>query len=194
LERRKVETKALVALLLQRGSGVSEIAATLGLAPSTVCHHARSLGHPACAKYARRYDWTEVRRYYDAGHTVRECQAKFGFAKQTWNSAISRGDIRPRPRGLPVDALLIAGRPRNRGTVKKALVRAGLKESRCEDCGISEWRGKPLSLALHHVNGDGHDNRLENLRLLCPNCHSLTENFAGRGVVGRARTGALRRA
>ncbi|MEA2353631.1 MAG: hypothetical protein QOJ14_2045, partial [Thermoleophilaceae bacterium] len=43
--------------------------------------------------------------------------------------------------------------------------------------------GRPLSMALHHVNGDGRDNRLENLRLLCPNCHSQTENFAGKGVV-----------
>jgi predicted HNH restriction endonuclease len=36
-------------------------------------------------------------------------------------------------------------------------------------------------MALHHVNGDGRDNRLENLQLLCPNCHSQTENFSGRG-------------
>ena len=192
MEPRTVETKALVGLLLQRGLGVTEVAHTLGLAPSTVCHHARRLGRPANEKYARRYDWAEVRRYYEAGHTLRECQARFGFAKQTWNSAIERGDVRPRPRALPVAALLVAGRPRNRGTVKKALIRAGLKEDRCEDCGISEWRGKPLSLALHHVNGDGQDNRLENLRLLCPNCHSLTENFAGRGVARLARTGAPR--
>lgn len=56
----------------------------------------------------------------------------------------------------------------------------GLKADRCEICGISEWLGRPLSLPLHHLNGDGDDNRLENLQLLCPNCHSQTENFAGR--------------
>jgi 5-methylcytosine-specific restriction endonuclease McrA len=37
-------------------------------------------------------------------------------------------------------------------------------------------------MALHHINGDGRDNRLENLQFLCPNCHSQTENFAGRNV------------
>jgi 5-methylcytosine-specific restriction endonuclease McrA len=42
-------------------------------------------------------------------------------------------------------------------------------------------RGRPLSMALHHVNGDGRDNRLENLQLLCPNCHSQTANFSARG-------------
>jgi 5-methylcytosine-specific restriction endonuclease McrA len=59
-------------------------------------------------------------------------------------------------------------------------VAAGLKDERCERCGLTDWRGQPLSLALHHVNGDGADNRLENLQLLCPNCHSQTPNFAGR--------------
>jgi 5-methylcytosine-specific restriction endonuclease McrA len=61
-------------------------------------------------------------------------------------------------------------------------VREGLTPPNCECCGISEWLDRPLSLALHHINGDGHDNRLENLQLLCPNCHSQTDNFAGRNV------------
>ncbi|MEA2388845.1 MAG: hypothetical protein QOG41_1618, partial [Thermoleophilaceae bacterium] len=79
--------------------------------------------------------------------------------------------------------VLVSGRPRNRSHIKLRLLGAGLKDGSCEDCGITQWRGRPLSMALHHVNGDGRDNRLENLRLLCPNCHSQTENFAGRGVV-----------
>ena len=81
---------------------------------------------------------------------------------------------------MPLDLLL--GKPRQRGHVKQRLIKLGLKQPWCELCGISEWRGAPLSLALHHVNGDGNDNHLENLQLLCPNCHSQTDTFAGRNI------------
>ena len=62
-------------------------------------------------------------------------------------------------------------------------MRDGLLGASCAECGISEWRGRPLSLELHHVNGNGHDNRLGNLQLLCPNCHSQTETFGVGNVV-----------
>lgn len=66
-------------------------------------------------------------------------------------------------------------------TLKKRLVHAGLMEYRCASCGnTGEWNGKSLVLQLDHINGDHFDNRLENLRLLCPNCHSQTETFATR--------------
>jgi hypothetical protein len=65
---------------------------------------------------------------------------------------------------------------------KRRLFEAGLKENRCERRGIREWRGEPLVMALHHLNGVGNDNRFENLLLMCPNCHSQTENFAGRNA------------
>jgi len=179
------KTRQRVATLLALGLGRLEIARHLGVSKSTVSYHARRLGEPMHEKATRRYDWAEVQRYYDEGHSITECQLRFGFARETWNAARRRGTIEPRPQAIPIDQLLIAGRARNRTHVKSRLLGSGLKENRCEDCGIVAWRGRPLSMALHHINGDGNDNRLENLRLLCPNCHSQTENFAGRNSRSR---------
>lgn len=66
--------------------------------------------------------------------------------------------------------------------LKDRLIREKKLEYKCEGCGISDWKGKPLSLQLDHINGKHNDHRLENLRFLCPNCHSQTETFAGRNI------------
>lgn len=63
--------------------------------------------------------------------------------------------------------------------IKKKLIEFKLKEDICEICGIvAEWNGKPLSLQLDHINGDHFDNRLENLQIVCPNCHTQLETFS----------------
>ena len=72
--------------------------------------------------------------------------------------------------------------------LKLALLRDGLKAPRCEECQGSEWLGKPMPLELHHINGNPFDNRIENLQMLCPNCHALTDNHAGRGIHRAVRT------
>ena len=64
--------------------------------------------------------------------------------------------------------------------LKKRLVNEGYLEYRCACCGISEWMNKPISLQLDHINGDNRDHRIENLRFLCPNCHSQTDTYAGK--------------
>jgi hypothetical protein len=67
--------------------------------------------------------------------------------------------------------------------VKQRLVLNGYIPYRCALCDISStWRYRAITLELDHMNGHNHDNRLENLRLLCPNCHSQTDNFRGRNV------------
>ncbi len=71
------------------------------------------------------------------------------------------------------------------GWVKHYLIAFGLKEYRCEGvdgalCGLSSWQGYVLSLELDHIDGDNENNKMSNLRLLCPNCHTLTPTWRGR--------------
>lgn len=66
--------------------------------------------------------------------------------------------------------------------LRERLVREGYKTYNCECCGIDEWNGKRISLELDHISGNRLDNSLENLRLLCPNCHSQTHTFRGRNI------------
>jgi DNA-binding transcriptional ArsR family regulator len=179
--RRIVETRVLVSRMLAQGMSRGEIAAALSMSKSTVSYHARRIGHPVDERGARRYDWSAIQRYYDDGHSVADCVAHFGFSRQTWSAAVQRGAIVPRAWVLPLERLLVADTYRCRHNVKSRLIRARVKQNCCEECGLTQWRGRPLSMSLHHINGDGRDNRLPNLQLLCPNCHSQTENFAGRG-------------
>lgn len=67
--------------------------------------------------------------------------------------------------------------------LKRRLLQEGLLEERCSKCGMGpEWQGEPLSLQLDHINGDPSDNVLDNLRILCPNCHAQTSTFRGKNL------------
>jgi len=124
-----------------------------------------------------RYDWAAVQAYHDAGHGRRETTQHFGFCPASWKKAVDRGALSPRPRRSPIEHL---SQMRSREYVKRRLLQAGILENRCDECGIREWRGKPISIQIDHRNGVRHDHRLENLRMLCPNCHSQTETYGAK--------------
>ncbi len=81
----------------------------------------------------------------------------------------------------PLSDMLVEKSTCSRGNLKKRLYREGLKERRCELCGQDEyWHGQRISLILDHVNGAADDNRLENLRIVCPNCAATLDTHCGR--------------
>ncbi len=93
-------------------------------------------------------------------------------------SAILKGtthDYNTRPLGQ----VLVRRQVENTWRLKSRLLQEGLKQVICECCGATEWRGKPVPLELHHVDGDRTNNELSNIQLLCPNCHALTDNYRG---------------
>jgi hypothetical protein len=67
-----------------------------------------------------------------------------------------------------------------RACVRKIIIKDNLIPYECSECGISEWNDKKLALHLDHINGKNGDHRLENLRFLCPNCHSQTDTYTGK--------------
>jgi hypothetical protein len=73
--------------------------------------------------------------------------------------------------------------------LKRRLFKSGLKEKRCEHCSNTKWMGKEIPLQLDHINGIRNDNRIENLQVLCPNCHALTPTWGGRNHVARSSRG-----
>src|SRR5699024_6178262 len=76
----------------------------------------------------------------------------------------------------------------HRITIREIVIREKLIPYKCEKCGnLGEWNGVPLSLQLHHIDGDISNNELENLVFLCPNCHSQTENYAYRNAKRKSK-------
>jgi hypothetical protein len=100
------------------------------------------------------------------------------FVGRSWAKGRRVGPIRRRPLA---EVLVERSDYTNSARLRERLVAEGLKQARCEACGLDSWRGRPLPLALDHVNGDHTDNRLANLRILCPNCHAQTATWCGRG-------------
>lgn len=127
----------------------SELSRRLGYQPSGGAH-----------RYIKAY---VIQRELDTSH----------FTSQSW----AKGLKFPGRRRRSLEDMLVERSTASSSTVRKRLIAEGIRPPKCEICGLEEWLGQPLRLELDHINGEHTDNRIENLRILCPNCHSQTETF-----------------
>ena len=96
------------------------------------------------------------------------------FLEQDWNKNNSPADIKPIEKYFNNEIPITSYKLKNR------ILKEKIKKHKCEICGLQKWNNQKIPLELHHINGNNKDNSLNNLQLLCPNCHALTDNYRNR--------------
>lgn len=113
------------------------------------------------------------------GERIRELELDTThFLGQGWQ----KGRTHPVVPARPIQEVLIEGSFVKSSHLRMRLLREGIKKAQCEVCGRAAWNGRPIPLELDHKNGRRNDNRLANIRLLCPNCHAQTPTYRGRNI------------
>ena len=125
--------------------------------------------------------------------SMAQAAAKLGLHFNTFKKkAINLGCYKPNKSGkgimkkhngnrIEIPDVLMGKHPQYQtNKLKRRLILEGYKKNECEECGISEWNGKAITLELDHIDGDRTNHLFSNLQILCPNCHSQTETFRGK--------------
>lgn len=104
---------------------------------------------------------------------------KYAIILNCWNTNQSGKKIKKnRPYTYTIEEIFNGKNPKYKSyRLKKRLIEEGYKKDICEECGLIKWNNKDITLELHHIDGNPKNNKLENLKILCPNCHTQTKNY-----------------
>lgn len=202
--------------MLIKGDSYRTIRKEIGVAMSTIAYHAKQIGLQKYTSDAKRYDWLIIQSYYDEGRTISELTKKFGVTYKSVMAAHGRGQFKlaerndnERKKKLELhketrkekvfmdlsEHIFVQNSQFTAKRVKETIKNLKLLSYKCFNhlCILHEqenplWCGEPIVLHLDHKNGISDDHRLENLRWLCPNCHSMTETYCGRNKRGKIQS------
>lgn len=181
---------------LTDGQKYSQITRELGVAGSTISYHAKKMGITRNPNY-HKHDWEAIQAYYDAGNNLSSTKMKFDLRHDVLQRAKERGDLKldyNRDNSLSfrfvtADKIFVKNSLISTASVKRYILKNDLVPYFCviKICPLYEmknpiWAGQKIVLHLDHKNGIRNDHRLDNLRFLCPNCHSQTMTYCGRNI------------
>ncbi len=122
--------------------------------------------------------------------TIRKKTKELGLFKPNQSrKGVKRGFYENEIQRTPLIEILEGKHPfYGTSRLRKRLIYEGIKEHKCEECGIINWNGKDISLHLDHIDGDRTNHKIDNLRILCPNCHCQTDTFGSKNIKNKKYT------
>jgi len=183
----------LLERMVEEGKSVSQIANIVGITETPVRYWLKKYGlktQGQRGKRVRRWTDAEMKSALESSDTIADALRKLGLSLSNGNYLTIRRFIRRTgvgilhmtgkahgrsvcPYKIPLEEILVRESTYNRGHLKRRLIAGGILEEKCSICEQgTEWNGILLKMILDHINGVPDDNRIGNLRLLCPNCNS----------------------